>query len=148
MFGIIVKSHWFSLWLWPHHVGHQPYLPWKFSNTLMLPRKVVPPKNELDNRSWRQLEYHSYATCKFIKLQCTHISLHLNIGGEDVKWHLVGLLSLDIFKRLSVSEITYIHYHFLPRFTVSCVKRVIFFLLYNYFFIYQVLCTLIHRLSY
>ena len=42
------------------------------------------------------------------------------------------------------SDISYIYY-FLPRFTVSCMKLVIFFLLYNNLFIYQVLCTLIYR---
>ena len=41
------------------------------------------------------------------------------------------------------SDISYI-YFFLPRFTVSCMKLVIF-LLYNNLFIYQVLCTLIYR---
>ena len=42
------------------------------------------------------------------------------------------------------SDISYISYHFLPRFTVSCMKLV-GFLLYNNIFIYQTLCTLIHR---
>ena len=42
------------------------------------------------------------------------------------------------------SEISYIDYYFLPRFTVSCMKLVIV-LLYNHIFIYQVLCTLIYR---
>ena len=41
------------------------------------------------------------------------------------------------------SDISYI-YNFLPRFSVSCMKLVIF-LLYNNLFIYQVLCTLIYR---
>ena len=41
------------------------------------------------------------------------------------------------------SDISYIYY-FLPRFTLSCMKLVIF-LLYNNLFIYQVLCTLIYR---
>ena len=41
------------------------------------------------------------------------------------------------------SDISYI-YHFLPLFTVSCMKPVIF-LLCNNLFIYQVLCTLIYR---
>ena len=41
------------------------------------------------------------------------------------------------------SDISYI-YNFLLRFTVSCIKLVIF-LLYNHIFIYQVLCTLIYR---
>ena len=41
----------------------------------------------------------------------------------------------------------YIYYYFLPRFTVSCMKLVIF-LLYINLFIYQILCTLIyHRRS-
>ena len=46
-----------------------------------------------------------------------------------------------IWKRLSY--ISYIYY-FLPLFTVSCTKPVIF-LLCNNLFIYQVLCTLIYR---
>ena len=41
------------------------------------------------------------------------------------------------------SDISYIYY-FLPLFTVSCMKPVIF-LLCNNLFIYQVLCTLIYR---
>ena len=47
------------------------------------------------------------------------------------------------FRYLIWSDISYI-YNFLPRFTVSCMKLVIF-LLYNNLFIYQVLCTLIYR---
>ena len=41
------------------------------------------------------------------------------------------------------SDISYI-YHFLPLFTVSCIKPMMF-LLCNNLFIYQVLCTLIYR---
>ena len=44
---------------------------------------------------------------------------------------------------LVCSDISY-NYYFLPRYTVSCMKLVIF-VLYNNLFIYQVLCTLIHR---
>ena len=40
-------------------------------------------------------------------------------------------------------DISYIHYHFLPRF--SCMKLVMIFLLYNNLFTYQVLCTVIYR---
>ena len=42
------------------------------------------------------------------------------------------------------SDISYIYYHFLPRFTVSCTKLVIF-LPYNNLFTCQVLCTLIYH---
>ena len=47
-------------------------------------------------------------------------------------------------KELVCFGVSYIYYCFLPRFTVSSMKLVIFFLLYN-IFIYQVLCTLIYR---
>ena len=43
-----------------------------------------------------------------------------------------------------VSDISYTYYYFLPRFTVSCMKLMIF-VLFNNLFIYQVLCTLIYR---